>query len=192
MLKSYKRNLAEKLVSAKKAWNSFTDSLLRSELLRRAHPQKLSKSIKKASLRLRSVLCPSFSPKRRRSLLHRRGHQKGSSLIYVDQLFTEHSSAQQLQRTRMGNHIEVEEETAAIAVGIKKGKEVGGGDGQQKNRIGSSSSVEEAWKAVVDSMPQLRGVDERAEEFISRFREEMMLQRQKSILDFQEMLARGA
>lgn len=53
-------------------------------------------------------------------------------------------------------------------------------------------SVEDAWQAVVASSPQLRGVDERAEEFISKFREDMKLQKERSILEFQEMLARGA
>lgn len=42
------------------------------------------------------------------------------------------------------------------------------------------------------SMPHINGVDRRAEEFISKFREDMELERQQSILDFQEMLARGA
>lgn len=37
-----------------------------------------------------------------------------------------------------------------------------------------------------------RGVDERAEEFITKIREEMKLEREKSIIDFQEMLARSS
>lgn len=61
-------------------------------------------------------------------------------------------------------------------------------------RMSSKSlySVEDAWMAVVASSPQLRGVDERAEEFISNFRRDMELQKEKSILEFQEMLLRSA
>lgn len=53
-------------------------------------------------------------------------------------------------------------------------------------------SVEDAWNAVVASSPQLRCVDERAEEFIYKFREDMKLQREKSLLEFQDMLTRSA
>lgn len=44
----------------------------------------------------------------------------------------------------------------------------------------------------LDFLPHFRGVDERAEEFISKFRQEMKLEREKSIIDFQEMLARSS
>ncbi|KAF9612142.1 hypothetical protein IFM89_038325 [Coptis chinensis] len=42
------------------------------------------------------------------------------------------------------------------------------------------------------TVTQLRGVDERAEEFITRFKEEMRRQRQRSFGEFEEMLARSA
>ncbi|CAI9118181.1 OLC1v1019712C1 [Oldenlandia corymbosa var. corymbosa] len=45
--------------------------------------------------------------------------------------------------------------------------------------------------SFVNSLSRFRGVDERAEEFISKFRMEMKLEREQSILDFQEMLARS-
>lgn len=52
-------------------------------------------------------------------------------------------------------------------------------------------SVEDAWKAVVAASPQLRCVDERAEEFIYKVRQDMRLQKEKSLVDFEEMLARS-
>lgn len=52
--------------------------------------------------------------------------------------------------------------------------------------------IEDAWKAVVASSPHLRGVDDRAEDFISKFHEDMKLQKERSLLEFQEMLARSA
>nr|DAD19893.1 TPA_asm: hypothetical protein HUJ06_021356 [Nelumbo nucifera] len=52
------------------------------------------------------------------------------------------------------------------------------------SHIATESSSEPA-------VPQLKGVDERAEEFIAKFRAEMMLQRQRSFSEYQEMLKRG-
>lgn len=52
--------------------------------------------------------------------------------------------------------------------------------------------IEDAWKQVVASSPHLRGVDDRAEEFISKFHQDMKLQKERSLLEFQEMLARSA
>ena len=71
-----------------------------------------------------------------------------------------------------------------------KGKEV-----VDKKDLPSGSSdidtIEDAWKAVVAKSPMLQ-VDERAEEFISKFHEDMKLQKERSLMEFQEMLARSA
>lgn len=48
------------------------------------------------------------------------------------------------------------------------------------------------WKEYVSSLPTIIGIDEMAEEFISKFRQQMQLQREQSILDFHQMLARSA
>lgn len=62
------------------------------------------------------------------------------------------------------------------------------------NLVGESSgnlnTIEDAWKVVVAKSPQLH-VDQKAEEFISKFREDMRLQKERSMLEFQEMLARS-
>lgn len=42
-----------------------------------------------------------------------------------------------------------------------------------------------------EEMVELRGVDKRAEEFILKFRENLMLERETSMEEFREMLARG-
>ncbi|KAL7105500.1 hypothetical protein ACP275_07G049400 [Erythranthe tilingii] len=41
-------------------------------------------------------------------------------------------------------------------------------------------------------IPQFQGVDERAEEFIAKFRLDMKLERERSIVEFEEMLKRSA
>ena len=67
---------------------------------------------------------------------------------------------------------------------IEKKKEFAGGNS-------NVDTLEDAWKAVVAKSPQLQ-VDQKAEEFISKFRADMRLQKERSLLEFQEMLARGA
>lgn len=65
---------------------------------------------------------------------------------------------------------------------------------RKSKKVGEKSSydVDDAWKAIVARSPQLRGVDERADEFISKFRKEMKLQKDKSIIDYQDMLNRSS
>ncbi|VVA98585.1 unnamed protein product [Arabis nemorensis] len=47
-------------------------------------------------------------------------------------------------------------------------------------------SMEDAWRRVVAASPHLRRVDERASEFIYKFREEMRMEKERSFLEFQE------
>lgn len=72
---------------------------------------------------------------------------------------------------------------------IKKGKGVAEDHVRERDLQKSKSiySVEDAWNAVVAASPQLRCVDERAEEFIYKVRQDMKLQKEKSLLDFEEM-----
>ena len=72
----------------------------------------------------------------------------------------------------------------------KRGK----GDGlmETKGSEKRGCTFSEAWKAAMASSTQFRGVDERAEEFISKFHQNVELEREKSIIDFQDMLKRSA
>ena len=82
-----------------------------------------------------------------------------------------------------------------VAEGSNGGKaktETGAGSLETKASEKSGCTVSDAWKAAVASSPQLRGVDERADEFISKFHKKMKLESEKSILDFQEMIKRSA
>ncbi|KAL8515807.1 hypothetical protein ACS0TY_014487 [Phlomoides rotata] len=54
----------------------------------------------------------------------------------------------------------------------------------------SSKSNADKWK--IPLLPKFRGIDERAEEFIAKFRQDMKLEREQSILEFEEMLKRSA
>ncbi|KAJ0245567.1 Cotton fiber protein [Hirschfeldia incana] len=54
-----------------------------------------------------------------------------------------------------------------------------------------ADSMEDAWRRVVAASPHLR-VDERADEFIYKFRESMKMEKERSFLEFQERLKRSA
>uniref|UniRef100_A0A7N0US65 Uncharacterized protein n=1 Tax=Kalanchoe fedtschenkoi TaxID=63787 RepID=A0A7N0US65_KALFE len=75
---------------------------------------------------------------------------------------------------------------SAVQSGFQKAAAV-----DERSGVNKYDSVDDAWKAIVAKSPVLR-VDERAEEFISMFRKNMMLQKEKSLADYQEMIARGA
>jgi len=51
-------------------------------------------------------------------------------------------------------------------------------------------TLEDAWKVVVSRSPMLQ-VDQKADEFIYKFREDIRLQKEKSLLEFHERLARS-
>ncbi|XP_043710372.1 uncharacterized protein LOC122659306 [Telopea speciosissima] len=197
-------SLGKKLRPAKKAWKGFT-----SALQRKIHKLKRSKgAIKKTTRRLNDTLAgvlnrsPSFpscllqrkikKPVIARSTIRPHKHHKHHAHkqkfapVYVDQLFTaEHISVQ-------AEHLKAP--TAATIVEMKLFKtpalaetsKAASGGVHVPPKGGSGQSVMD-----LKEVPQLRGVDERAEEFIARFKEEMRLQKQRSLGEYQEMLARG-
>ncbi|KAK4732574.1 hypothetical protein R3W88_025562 [Solanum pinnatisectum] len=142
--------------------------------------------------------------------------QKNTSPIYVDQLFPEpivkqpacqnHNvkiSAPQIEEfvaSSSGGDVNCrnkldQEEQEIIVKGIevnsalKKGKTIIESTGINNYKKCDNINIIDEWRTP--SMPHINGVDKRAEEFISKVREDMELERQQSILDFQEMLARG-
>ncbi|KAA8527771.1 hypothetical protein F0562_035360 [Nyssa sinensis] len=196
-------NLAKKLQHAKKAWKSFTNTL-QSKL------QKLniSKAVRKTTKRIialrpiRSVIPHKLRSRthseRLRSRHHHRlrhyhnyhQHQKiGFAAIYVDQLFPEPTSmhAKHLHSLDEASNGKMAKAEATVGVKVIDKKAL-----PKKSKAGETSAptMADAWKAAVSALPQLPGVDERAEEFISKFRQDMNLQREQSFLEFQQMLAR--
>ncbi|KAF3974930.1 hypothetical protein ACB098_02G085100 [Castanea mollissima] len=174
-------SLTKKLHLAKKAWKSFTITLQS-----KFHKLKISKAIKTTTHRILAMCCFRFLSKRHpltkpsyrysQHYYHHNQAQKNFSAIHIDELFDESVS---VYTKNMHAHAET-----------SKGKEV-----LDKKVLPTNSnninSVEDAWKVVVASSSHLQ-VDERAEEFISKFHEEMKLQKERSNLEFQEMLARSA
>ncbi|KAJ8616058.1 hypothetical protein MRB53_035430 [Persea americana] len=166
-------NLQKKLPPPRRGWKGFT-STLQSNL----HKLKQSKPIKNTKKQLNTL--SSFLDRLRRPPLHLRREKPAATIltsaphvnrsqhhlhrpVYVDELFTEPILAP----------VKLLEPSTS-----KKGAP-----------SATTSKGTESSKAV--QLP-LWGVDERAEKFISMFYEDMRLQREISLGEYQEMLARGA
>ncbi|XP_061364270.1 uncharacterized protein LOC133307731 [Gastrolobium bilobum] len=182
--------LAKKLQPAKKAWKSFSN-----RLQSKFNKLNITKSIKTTLQRLISAfhsLSNLISSKGHRSLTSKKPyattsyhhfHHKNFAAIGIDELFSEAASVS-VHATNCNKS------THATQGETSRGKEVY----VNKDLVGESSgmnTIEDAWKAVVAKSPQLH-VDQKAEEFISKFHEDMRLQKERSMLEFQEMLARSA
>nr|XP_011462268.1 PREDICTED: uncharacterized protein LOC105350922 [Fragaria vesca subsp. vesca] len=187
--------LAKKLGRAKRAWKSFTGKV-ESKL----HGLNIPKTIKTTTKRLLDLRCLRFVvPSKLRALTkasstfsrsqyynhhyqhHSKFLHKNAATIRIDELFAQSAGNAHTKN----KHLDAQAETS-------RGKE-GLDEGNVATRNSKSVySVEDAWQAVVARSPQLRVVDERAEEFIYKFRQDMKLQKERSILEFQEMLARSA
>ncbi|XP_030470768.1 uncharacterized protein LOC115688945 [Syzygium oleosum] len=194
-----RRGLGKKLLPAKKAWKAITDNI-RSRL----NKLKNSRFIKEASHRLlssrftRYLISLTFkghrslsrtSPYTARHPLHHNYHhykyqgcdsyEKNFAPIYIDELFDEPLSVSSSKTTAC-----VKGETSRSRTEVEERKLAGERNGERE------CDIDEQWKAIVAMSPQLR-VDERAEEFISKFKEDMKLQRERSDIEFQERLKRS-
>lgn len=93
--------------------------------------------------------------------------------VYVDKIFA------QPQEKKV-----VSKEEADQMATSSNGNEGGEGSAARRRKY--------EWRKYVSSMPRVPGgVDEKAEEFITKFRDQMRIQREQSIIDLQQMLERG-
>ncbi|XP_058092259.1 uncharacterized protein LOC131238651 [Magnolia sinica] len=178
-------NIGKKLLPAGKALKGIT-----STLQAKLHKLKRSKSIKKATTRLGSTLSTFLPHRYLRSSPHHRDRKKprlqtpttlrphrhynhlhqSFAPVYIDDLFNEPASAP----------VKLVEPPPSTS---KAG---------EKSAAPSASVVVDGPKASAAAAElQLWGVDERAERFIAKFKEDMRLQRQRSFGEYQEMLTRG-
>lgn len=178
--------LGKKLQPAKKAWRNFSNTLQSKD-----HKLNIPKAIKTTLKRILSTLrslCHLITSRGHRSLATRRAyaasnyhlHGVNFSAISIEDLFAESPST----------YVHANNNKTYAQGKTGRGKEVIG----NMDMTGESSginTIEDAWKVVVAKSPQLH-VDERADEFISKFHEDMKLQKERSLLEFQEMLARSA
>ncbi|KAL6519907.1 hypothetical protein OROMI_032801 [Orobanche minor] len=178
---------AEKLRPARKAWKSLKNHL-RSKLNRSNILNSIKTFRRRFSITKRS---PPYS-----------GHhfRPNNSTIYVDQLFpgpVPIAEPREVQENMDGlfpgpvdksgpphnNSGNIQTRRVDISLDEEKGKD---------GRCCKCSSADDKWKVQFPVPPRFRCIDERAEEFIAKFRQEMQLEREQSILEFEEMLKRSA
>ncbi|KAJ9154161.1 hypothetical protein P3X46_027526 [Hevea brasiliensis] len=200
--------LEKKLQPAKRAWKRFAKTV--ESKFHNLNFYGAIKGIKTSSNRLLSYCSIRFfDPLKKRSVTrppYRGYHYNNSHLyrhyysnksqahknfspIYIDQLYSVEAegSSYSLQAKK---HFHAETSSRGKQVVDKQVLPRKVEKEKEKEKV--LYSIEDAWREVVAKSPQLRPVDERAEEFISKFHREIKLQKEKSILEFEEMLARGA
>ncbi|QCD97743.1 uncharacterized protein LOC114180383 [Vigna unguiculata] len=167
-----------RLPPARKAWKSFTSTigkLSKSKSKSMKKPRKPSKPITKLAT---SKAPPKFIVGKR-FFRHKRlvtvrnlilGFHKKPAPVYIDKLFKEPSC-------ELVGQLKLKPPTAQKP----RTKRVSGEEGTRKSG-GRSCGSDGMWESLALASPQMQGIDERAEEFITRFRQEMAAQ---------EMIARN-
>ncbi|KAI3469774.1 hypothetical protein Pfo_026437 [Paulownia fortunei] len=202
-------NLAKKLQPARKAWKSFKNHL-QSRLRHPKFVKTIITSRQHCTSSWRSIslfIHRKFLALTKRAPPHHDHHRfhRSYSAIYVDELFPgpvplaeprktkenmdESSSGKSANKSRPGSTTATHNDGKIQIQAQQKGLAAGKG----KAKAGESSkSSGPADKWTIPMLPQFRGIDERAEEFIAKFRQDMKIQREQSILDYEEMLKRSA
>ncbi|KAL9225184.1 hypothetical protein vseg_001134 [Gypsophila vaccaria] len=161
--------------SSKKAWKSLTSSI--SPRLRNL-PHLLNNKLPKLK-----PVCWSRRPLKGQRLhykkkqYHHHHHFQQSSTVYVDKLYDNNNNNNNNNNSDYCSGVIMKGESS------NNNSEIGNGSGYKTGQV--------KWKEYVSKLPMIRGVDERADEFIVRFRQQMQLQREQSLVEFQEMLARS-
>ncbi|KAL7084291.1 hypothetical protein ACP275_14G215800 [Erythranthe tilingii] len=185
----------KKLLPTKKFWRAFTNKVMPLKL------QKLNKSLpssskpnkklknqsyKKTSGKLSWPKSLSVQPKKFKKKPKNKNtfisHQKRPPPVFVDQLFVGPASgvaetgSTSKEKSTSSKTSEIPDQKSGPEVSNKENTSVSDND---MNMI--DSSADDMWDSMVLASPQMEGIDERAEEFIARFRAQMHRQ---------EMLAR--
>ncbi|KAL7610278.1 hypothetical protein Lser_V15G13903 [Lactuca serriola] len=192
----FKFESIKKLIHVKKACKSFTDQIFRS----RCNRIKVRKAIKTVTTFLVSPRQKiRFRSMRQRSSTSHHYHllQKGLPAIFIDQLY--HPKSGQSSRQPVINKDNKEPgfaTTSADSSGSNTSARTSGSKLDENVTTKQFSLLrekkkDESRKGNMLRTRDIRGVDERAEDYILKVREQMRLQREQSILDFQEMLARS-
>ncbi|CAJ1900918.1 unnamed protein product [Sphenostylis stenocarpa] len=156
-------SLKLRLSPAKKAWKSFTSTigkLRKSKSKAMKKPRKQSKPTSKAPPKF--IVTKRFRHKRFatvKSLIL--GFHKKPAPVYIDKLFRESSCDLVGQLKPQTAH-------------KPRRERLSGEEGRRKG--GRSCASDDMWESLALASPQMQGIDERAEEFINRFRQEMAAQ----------------
>ncbi|KAK7284118.1 hypothetical protein RJT34_18857 [Clitoria ternatea] len=164
-------SLRLRLPPARKAWKSFTSTLGKLHKIRRSkamkkHRKKHSKTRTKQATKIppKFFTTKRFGRKRLatvRSFIY--GFQKKPAPVYIDKLFKEPSC-------------ELVEQWKPQTVRKPRIEKICSAAGEVEAAAGSSSTSDDMWESVALASPLMQGIDQRAEEFITRFREQMAAQ----------------
>lgn len=188
--------LAKKLhpASYRKAWKSFKYHILQSKLMRRT----VTNLGQRCMVAWRSISRLFFHRKFLADLTKRRHPPQHhnfrrsyySTHVYVDQLFPGRVNPLAEPSKKHTKLIMNEHQRNNV---ISDHEEGAAWKGKGKAKAGESShsqiSGDDKWESI---RTRFRGIDERAEEFISKFRHDVRLEREQSIFEFEEMLNRSA
>ncbi|KAK7393686.1 hypothetical protein VNO78_22249 [Psophocarpus tetragonolobus] len=194
--------LGKKLQPTKKAWKCFSNTVrykLNIPKSIKATLQRLLSAFHSLGHLINSRLHHSLTTPRQRATSYYHVQHKHCAAIHIDDLFGNkaNNSVVSMHATvtnRSSAHAQGQGETSKSKGKEKEEHDIYRGKCRNQNHDGESSglnTIEDAWKVVVAKSPQLQ-VDQKAEEFISKFREDMRLQKERSMLEFQELLARSA
>ncbi|KAL4567491.1 hypothetical protein LXL04_023076 [Taraxacum kok-saghyz] len=188
----FKFESIKKLIQVKKACKSFTDQILRS----RCNKIRVRKAIKTVStffvssrhkIRIRSM--------RQRSSTSHHYHllQKGLPAIFIDDMYDPKQG--RLSREPITKK-ENKKPDFLTTSGSTTNTRTSGSKLEEKITTEQCLLLREkkkndGRKRDIAQIRDTRGVDERAEDYILKVRQQMRLQREQSLIDFQEMLARG-
>ena len=173
--------LSLKLPPARKVWKSFTCTIGK---LRKINK---SKAIKKPRKHIKRSTLTTSSTKRPYKLSSRRfskkkiagfkaifyGFQKKPAPVYIDKLFKEpscdmvkHVKPEMVENSRTKLH--------GDACGEAGTSNRGGGF--DSGRYNNTCTSDDMWESLALASPLMQGINERAEEFIARFKKEMVAQ----------------
>ncbi|GAU11654.1 hypothetical protein TSUD_334670 [Trifolium subterraneum] len=173
-----------RLPPARKVWKSFT-----SKLGSKLHNIRKSKAMKKQRKHLKpSTSITTKPPKFHATKRFRRkkfatvrsvfcSFNKKPAPVYIDKLFKEPACdvVGYLKPETINYRPQIE--IAAKIDDYQRGKkEVAEGSTSKRSCEKTSSSSDDMWESVALASPQMQGIDERAEEFITRFRRQMAAQ----------------
>jgi hypothetical protein len=186
--------LSKKLKPAKKAWKNLSNNF--QSKLHKLNIQKSFKNTLQYFLSLFHSITHLITTKttHHRSLISSKSlpstyyhfQHKNFAAIHINDLYNSQTrsismnSTNKKQSSSSSNNIQ-----HAIGETSREVEKV-----NEENNSNDIDTIEDAWKAVVAKSPMMQ-VDQKAEEFISKFRQDMRLQKEKSLLEFHERLARS-
>ena len=178
-----------RLPPARKAWKSLTSTLGKLHKIRRSKAMKKPRKHLNKATTTPSTRTPKFLATRRfhhkkkptvRSVIF--GFHKKPAPVYIDKLFKEPSSGfVEHSKPQIAQNRGVEKTRKPRCEAARKEEEVAG-TSKGGGCCDRPCSSDDMWESLALASPLMEGIDERAEEFIARFRGEMAAQ---------EMLARN-